>query len=195
MSARPADADVPAAVRAVFSTNRMQGAWNMAASAQSGDRQAGIEAAARLLEKEGLTLHDVLTAIMTIPAKPAAPTMADAFAGFDIFSGAMRPPARPQPASAPPPRARHRRIVQGADVPVRISGVVKIDDEREYRGGTMLVFHLNDEDSVYGPLVCFSSRNVEVLKHAAAELQRVSLMVRAPQNDRHMPSVTSVMTL
>lgn len=184
---RPADADIPSAVRAAFATNRLKGAWNMASEAQPGDRSAGIEAACRLLEKEGLTLADVMTAILSIKEAPSsqARTMAEAFSGFEgIFT--------PKPAAQAEPVRRRREHLSGSEIPGSVCGSISIDDERPTKNGRMVVFTVSHSDCVYGPLVCFTNSGIETLKAAAEEDVFLAMTVRQPNAINQMPSVSSV---
>lgn len=206
MAERPAD--VPAAVRRLFSTTRMSGAWNMFACAQNEQRDVALAAIVRLLDAHGLTLADIATAITeSQPAKPAANPMASAFSGFgDIFAN-MRPaaagpaPAKPaghappaDPAHAPTARPKPSTIVQDKDIPTRIYGRIAIRDDTPARGafGRRLVIGVVGQDAQYDPIICFDADVIaKAIKAAEADLV-VSLRIRPPAQPRHMPCATSI---
>ena len=198
---RPADAHIPAAVRDAFSTNRLQAAWRMAQGATQEMRMPAVEAIFRMLEKEGLTFEDVMTAVLTI--KPSAPdfgkSMADAFSGFEgIFADrpfGRRAQSAPAPEADPAPRRRSRRHRSGSDIPATIKGMISIDEERPTRNGRMVVFTVTDGDDVYGPIVCFTSSGIGTLKACADEDNFAAMSVRQPNGEGMNPSATNVRRL
>jgi hypothetical protein len=196
-AARPADADIPAAVRAAFSTNRIQTAWNMACSAQPGDRQAGIEGVVRMLAKDGLKLEDLMTAILAIPAAPEprkASAMETAFGGFgDIFAEmTAKAKERVRTDTQYRPFQQPTRHLSGADIQSTIHGVVTIEDERPTRNGRMLVITVKNANDTMGPLVCFSTAGIDRLKLCAGADIEASMSVKQPIGENQMPSVTNV---
>jgi len=194
-SKRPADDRIPAAVRAVFETNRMKTAWSMASSATSDSRLAAIEGVCRILAKEGLTLEDVMTAVLALkPAAPAAPSMADAFGGFGDIFGAMnaRRQAEAAPAAAPRNRAAERIRREGSEIPATIHGTIRILDEREISRGRMLVFEVTDSNYRYGPIVCFANTGIERLKAGVEEDAFMAMSVRQANGEGLNPTATNI---
>lgn len=202
MAERPAD--VPAAVRQLFSTSRMAGAWNMLACAQNEQRDVALAGIVRLLDAHGLTLADIATAITeSQPTACAANPMASAFSGFgDIFAH-MRPaaagpaptrPVEPTPAPAAPARAKPSTIVQGKDIPTRIYGRIAIRDDTPARGvfGRRLVIGVVGQDAQYDPIICFDGTVIAKAIRAAESDQVVSLRIRPPAQPRHLPCATSI---
>lgn len=209
---RPADHKIPGAVRDMFSTNRMQSAWRMAQGSTQEMRKPAIDAIFRMLEAEGLTFEDVMTAVLTI--KPDGPdlgkTMEDAFAGFgDIFSAspfarrgefaaapfAQRARPAPERAADPRPRGGMRTHRSGPDIPATIKGTVSIDDERATRNGRMLVFSITDGDVVHGPIVCFTTTGIGTLRACCDEGEMVAMSVRQPNGPGLSPSATNIRRL
>jgi hypothetical protein len=190
-AAKPRPTDVPAAVRDAFSSNRMQSAWRMAQGATQEMRMPAIEAIFRMLEKEGLTFEDVMTAVLSIKPSATGPgfgvSMAEAFGGFEgIFS--KSPAARTQPQ----PARRRQQILQGDEIPSTVTGSVTIQDERPTSRGSMVVFDVRSEDAVYGPIVCFTSSGIGALKAAAEGHDFVTMNVRQPNGINQMPSATGI---
>jgi hypothetical protein len=206
MAERPAD--VPAAVRQLFSTSRMSGAWNMLSCAQNEQRDVALAAIVRLLDAQGLTLADIATTIAeSQPVAPSTNPMASAFSGFgDIFAH-MRPAAAgpvpaqpaghaPQADHAPvaPARAKPSTIVQGRDIPTRIYGRIAIRDDTPARGafGRRLVIGVVGQDAQYDPIICFDADVIAKAIRAAESDQVVSLRIRPPAQPRHLPCATSI---
>jgi hypothetical protein len=190
---RPADDRIPAAVRDAFQSNRLQAAWRIASSATSDSRLPAIDGVCRILEKEGLNLADVMTAVLTIKgdAAPAAPTMESAFGGFgDIFSASAfaRKPAQAQTAPTPP----KQKIRQGGDIPSTIHGTIRIFEERDTKVGRMIVFDVTDSQNVYGPIVCFAATGIGRLKAAVDEDSFVAMSVRQPNGSGMNPTATNI---
>lgn len=195
-SKRPADDKIPGAVRAVFETNRMRTAWTIASSPTSDSRLAAIEGVCRILDAAGLTLEDVMTAVLSIkPEVPAKPDMADAFAGWgDIFAG-MGAGRRAEPApEAPAPAARRNERIrrEGSEIPATIHGMIKIIDERQISRGRMLVFEVTDSNYRYGPIVCFANTGIERLKAAVDEDAFMAMSVRPTNGEGLNPTATNI---
>jgi hypothetical protein len=198
---RPADDRIPAAVRDAFSTNRLQAAWRMAQGSTQEMRMPAVEAIFRILEKEGLTFEDVMTAVLTIKPSTAGfgVSMEQAFSGFEgIFGdrpfGRNAKPA-PEPEAAPARGGTMRRHRSGSDIPATIKGTISIDDERPTRNGRMVVFTVTDGDDVYGPIVCFTSTGIGTLKACAEDDDFAAMSVRQPNGEGMNPSATNVRRL
>lgn len=197
-SKRPADDKIPGAVRAVFETNRMRTAWTIASSPTSDSRLAAIEGVCRILDAAGLTLEDVMTAVLSIkPEQPTKPSMSDAFAGWsDIFAG-MGTGRRAEPAAETPSAKaqahRNERIRrEGSEIPATIHGMIKIIDERQISRGRMLVFEVTDSNYRYGPIVCFSNTGIERLKAAVDEDAFMAMSVRPANGEGLNPTATNI---
>jgi hypothetical protein len=197
---RPADDKIAAAVRDVFASNRMQAAWRMAQGSSQENRMPAVEAIFRMLEKEGLTFEDVMTAVLTIRPDPAIPAnpMADAFGNWEgIFRMNPKRTAQtaPTPTPAPDPRTPPRGTKSfhaGSEIPATITGTVHIDDERPTKNGRMVVFTVHYDTEVYGPIVCFTNTGIGVLKAAAEEDGMIVMHVRPANGPGMMPTANSV---
>lgn len=204
MAERPKD--IPAAMRDAFTTPRISSAWEMVALATDNDRMAALNGFERLLSARGLTLRDIADVLTQLPSKtsaaPSAPTTPgasayeQAFSGFgDIFSQMSENARRREAEARPQPAPKRNCYVQGADVPVQISGNVVIQDERPTRGGSMIVFTVEHNfagtTTVYGPIVAFSKVSREMVSRAAnpSSPSTLGLKIRPPKQVGHMPSV------
>lgn len=133
------------------------------------------------LRSAGLTWSKLLDNYLGKANDTAASDFGNMFEGiFTSFSESVRPSHR---ASPPQPR---QKFLQGEDIPESISGYVKLIDERKTRDGMrMLVVHIADEHTIFGPLVIFNSSEIERLEQNKDAL--LQARVRQPQNKRHMP--------
>lgn len=195
---RPADKDIAGAVRELFASNRMQSAWRMAQGSTQEMRMPAVEAIFRMLDREGLTFEDVMTAVLTIKPDPAIPAnpMADAFGNWEgMFGMSPKRAARPTPNPAPDPRTPPRGTKSfhaDSEIPATITGTVHIDDERPTKNGRMVVFTIHYDTEVYGPIVCFTTTGIGVLKAAAEEDGIVVMNVRPANGPGMMPTANSV---
>jgi len=195
---RPTDDKIPGAVRDAFSTNRLQSAWRMAQGSTQEMRMPAVEAIFRMLEKEGLTFEDVMTAVLTI--KPSTPdfgkSMEQAFSGFEGIFGDRPFGRRAESAPQPKPAAQKRKTrFSGSEIPNNIHGTVSIDDDRPTKNGRMVVFSIHDGEDVYGPIVCFTTTGIGVLKAAAEDDGSVVMKVRPANGVGLNPTATGVVRI
>lgn len=184
-------------IRRLASSTRFRKSWALLDVREGPHREHGLNAVIRMLDAEGVSFVDLLETLA-----PERPKTAPASAFADIFSHMMggldgqRQQTRPK-AQAPCPEARRKpsapsRILQGAQIPVRISGTVVVSDERPTSRGRMLVFGVLGEDATYQPIVAFPEAIIERLKAAAESGERVTVQVSPPRSVREMPRAIGI---
>lgn len=173
------------------------GMMDATAGEHDGEAVAAFRAATRMLKAQGLTWAEIAKRALG-PAAPSVPApgspRAHAHAqGFgDIFDGIFAETfaAARRPQTPPQPRAPSR--LHGADVPAMIDGIVRVvDADRTARTGPMLVLEIIGDDTIFGPLVCFSAAVQSDLRAALADGLRVMARIQPPRTEGQMPVVTS----
>ena len=153
----------------------------MGSNSNAGDGEAvnAFRQASKMLERQGLTWHDVAQSAfrgMTATARPKP-------------EPAPRP-APPPPPTQPPPRARRhkatgKRHMGGNEVPVTITGTIRLLDEaRLIRRGATMVFEIETADTIYGPLT--AQRGPLVDNILSCDGRRALMRIRPPGNGMGM---------
>lgn len=185
-------------IQALFQTSRMRGAWSMLTAANPNERANALDTVNQLLSGKGLSLLDVLavispeTSAATAP-KPAPTPQTSAPSPFEnIFSGMMRDfmGGASNPAAQPParrPGGRPTQILQGTAIPRTIHGKIIISEERQVRHGPMIVFTVEGDNHIYGPIVSFGESNVAPLREAARNERDHILTIKIPPRSDLMP--------
>lgn len=170
------------------------GMMDAAAAEHDGEAVNAFRAATRMLKAQGLTWKEIATRALDVPSlRPMEPSQSPTAAAFgDIFDGIFTQTfatAR-RPQTPPKPRAPSR--LHGADVPAMIDGIVRVvDADRTARTGPMLVLEIIGDDTIFGPLVCFSAAVQSDLRTALADGLRVMARIQPPRTEGQMPVVTS----
>jgi hypothetical protein len=170
--------DIASSVRRAFGAKRLQSAWALLGSPQDGERAAAMEGVSRILEAEGLSLGDVLTALLTIPASPyrksARAQAEDLFSHADRREGVV---------------SEKVVTISGRDVPARINGRIEILDDRVTKKGAELVVAVLAFDTRYDPLVARSEMAMAALKIAAMRGSLCQVLVEPATKARQMPVI------
>jgi hypothetical protein len=203
MTDRPSD--VPAAMRAAFSSKRVCDAWSMMALGQGADRLAAIGGFERLLQTHGLTLEDVRETILSIrmpsPASDPVPikvtnvvTATAAPRGFSpVPPSAIPPEALRRPAFSPGGiQGDGRRLVGGPQIPGRVAGRVCLHHRRPTRVGEELSFSVEDDATIWGPISAFSDPQIAHLVESAASGATIALALEPTQSARIPPKVRRI---
>lgn len=94
--------------------------------------------------------------------------------------------AKPKPATAQYKPPNKRTIIQGLDIPDRISGTVKIVDRRQSKNGPMLIVMVESADhKSFGPLVVFNRDDIRRIENPRSQSFEGS--VTRSKNPRHQP--------
>lgn len=188
MTDRPQN--VPAAMRDAFNDRRVAAAWNMFALAEGSDQIAALGGFTRLLAKYGLTLADISEALLRNPL--AAFQEASAFVWPEPAAKAHAGPfggAKPAPE-----KPLRRSFKHGLDIPSLITGVVTYVDEGRSRTGRMLTINVEAHEggltTIYGPLVVFSQKTIDLIDAAKQSVMLTMRIRRAPRPE-FSPAVDS----
>lgn len=184
MPAKSSANDVSVSVRRAFAAKRMQSAWAMLSASQPGDRAAAIEGITRILENDGLSLSDVMTAILSLPIGPYRKSQKGHLED-DLFTHADR-------RDGISPSQSQIQIISGRDVPEIIGGRVVLLDDRTTRKGPELILAIVSFNVRYDPLSARCGRTISALRTAAQRGGLIQVSVLPPRNPRHMPLIEKV---
>lgn len=187
MTSRPVN--VPAAMREAFSDRRIAAAWNMFAMADGSDQIAALGGFTRLIAKHGLTLADMSEAIAGNVLQPQQDASA-----FVWPEPAAKADASPFGAArgAQGHKSAFRSFKQGIEIPRLITGLVTYIDEGTSRTGRMLTInvetHSANHTTIYGPLVVFSPKTVELISTVRQSVL-LTMRVRPAPRPEFSPAV------
>lgn len=183
--------------------NRLIATMGLMARTIDNEALIALRQATRMLSARGLRWEDVARAIVEMrPTAAEAPRRRAA-------ARESAPPPPPPPSPPPPHRAdaeerrarrnaerartyqggRPRRTVKGFDIPESVRGRVVVQDEKRTKAGDeYLVVSVDNDDTVWGPLMVFDDHLRALMHYADGWL---TVEIQQPANSLYHPIIVN----
>ena len=183
--------DTVRSVRRAFASERLQNSWKLLTATAVHDREAALGGVERLLAKNGLTMDEVLVAILSLPdpGPPAGPVSTPT----DLFPETIKPASVREEnfsaARAACPDSLPK--ISGKSIPHHIGGRICLQSERTVKGNPEITVSVTGSDTRYEPLKARDERVISILRQAAEKKILTQLTVQPVKTSRQIPLIVS----